>query len=77
MSEEKPMQYAEREQRYSSYLTEAGRLADELRQQTSTVEYELEGKLAELQFFALPECCMGSNAQQGVFGKLKSVFKRN
>ena len=58
MTEEQPMSFDERKQRYSDYLKEALRHATDLQDQTPTLEYELEGDLKELQFFALPACCM-------------------
>jgi len=60
MAEEQPMPYEERQRRYSDYLKEALRLAGDLQKLTPTIEYELEGDLKKLQFFALPECCMST-----------------
>jgi selenocysteine lyase/cysteine desulfurase len=80
MAEEKPMSFEERQQRYSDYLKEALHLAKNLQKQAPTVEYVLEGSLKELQFFALPECCMvpeSRKSSQGFIGKLKSVFNRS
>ena len=77
MGEQTPMPYAERQKRYTSYLGEASKLAKKLQKQDPSVEYSLEGKLSELQFFALPECCMntGDNkTEKGILGKLKSIF---
>ena len=71
-----PMPFEERQKRYTSYLEEALKLARSLQKQDPSVEHELEGKLSELQFFALPECCMQSDAKKdGLMGKLKAIFK--
>jgi len=77
--EQTPMPYAERQKRYTSYLAEASKLAKKLQKQDPSVEYTLEGKLSELQFFALPECSMNAGDNKtgkGVFGKLKSIFTK-
>ena len=58
MAEEMPMPFAERQKCYSRYLEEALLLAGELLKKTPPAEHVLAGKLGELQFFALPECCM-------------------
>ena len=60
MAEEQPMPFEERQRRYSEYIKEAERMAVELQNQAATVEFELGSDLQELQFFALPECCMPS-----------------
>ncbi|NOR19582.1 MAG: aminotransferase class V-fold PLP-dependent enzyme, partial [Xanthomonadales bacterium] len=80
MAEEKPMSFNERQQRYSDYLNEAFGVAEDLQKQAPTIEYMFEGSLKELQFFALPECCMipeTKKGSQGFIGKLKSVFSLN
>ncbi len=80
MAEEQPMSFDERQQRYGDYLKEAMRLAVELQSQAPTVEYELEGDLKELQFFALPKCCMSPETKvdnQGLVDKLKAAFVRS
>ena len=80
MAEETPMPCAERQKLYSSYLEEALQLAEELQKKDPPVEHLLDGVLGELQFFALPECCIkpgGAQDQKGRKGfisKLKSVF---
>lgn len=58
MTEEQPMSVAERKERYTGYLKDAQQLAEDLQQQDPTVAHEFGGTLGELQFFALPECCM-------------------
>jgi hypothetical protein len=58
MAEERPMSFEERQRRYSEYIEEAERMVVELQNQAATVEFELASDLQELQFFALPECCM-------------------
>ena len=63
MAEEQPMPRVDRQQRYSSYLKEAHELATKLQKLTPTVEYQLDGTPGELQFFALPECCMDRGTQ--------------
>jgi len=80
MTEEMPMSFEERQQRYTSYIAEAFRLADDLQSQAPTVEYVLDKTLAELQFFALPECCMPpviESERQGFVDKIKSMFGRD
>lgn len=77
MAEEPPMSATERAQRYASYLAEAGQLAAELQSQAPVAEYELEGRLRDLQFFALPECCMQTvvkPAKKGLLDKIKAVI---
>ena len=77
MGEEIPMPWEERERRYNSYLEFADKLAKKLEKKTAPEDYVLAGELAELQFFALPECCMEAgdgSGQKGVVGKLKSIF---
>ena len=71
-----PMPFDERQKRYTNYLEEALKLARKLQKQDPSVEHELEGKLSELQFFALPECCMQPDGKtDGLMGKLKAIFK--
>jgi selenocysteine lyase/cysteine desulfurase len=73
-----PMPFEERQKRYTSYLEEAVKLARKLQKHDPSVEHELEGKLSELQFFALPECCMQPDSKKdGLMGKLKAIFKHN
>ena len=77
MGEETPMPFEERQKRYTSYLEQALQLARKLQKKAPQVEHTLEGKPGELQFFALPECCMGSENKKnrkGLMGKLKSIF---
>jgi len=77
MGEEMPMPHEERQNRYASYLEEALRLAKKLQKQNPSVEHELGGTLGELQFFALPECCITPGSQKGrkgFIGKLKALF---
>ena len=71
------MPYEERQKRYTSYLEEASKLARKLQKQDPSVEHELDGALGELQFFALPECCItpgNQKGRKGFIGKLKSIF---
>jgi selenocysteine lyase/cysteine desulfurase len=78
MAEEPPMSATERSKCYMSYLTEAKQLAAELQTQAPVAEYELEGRLRELQFFALPECCMQTvvkPAKKGLLHKIKAAIK--
>lgn len=58
MEEEAPMSIGERARRYSSYLESAEQVAVKLQSEGPVAEYQLEGRLKDLQFFALPECCM-------------------
>ena len=78
MGEQTSMPYEERQKRYTSYLAEAMKHARRLQKQDPSVEYALEGKLSELQFFSLPECSMhpdNNKAGKRLLGKLKSIFK--
>jgi selenocysteine lyase/cysteine desulfurase len=77
MGEETPMPFEERRKCYESYLREALELAQKLQKKNLTAEHVLEGKAGELQFFALPDCCMDSgnkNKRKGLVGKLKAIF---
>jgi hypothetical protein len=77
MGEETPMPFEERQRCYASYLEQALKLAQQLQKNTNQVELTLEGKLGELQFFSLPECCMGTENKKnrkGFMGKLKTIF---
>ena len=77
MGEVTPMPFEERDKCYSSYLGEALKLAKKLQKQDPSVEHALEGALGELQFFALPECCInpGDKKTGGrLMGKLKAIF---
>jgi selenocysteine lyase/cysteine desulfurase len=79
MGEQTPMPYEERQQCYTSYLDEALKLAKKLQKQSPSVDHELEGKLGELQFFALPECSLqadGSKTRSGLMGKIKAIFNK-
>jgi selenocysteine lyase/cysteine desulfurase len=64
MRREPPMPHDERRKRYSSYLKEASELAGELQKQQPSVAHHLEGKLAGLQFFALPQCCVNQGSKK-------------
>ncbi len=71
------MPLEERQRRYTSYLEEADKLAEELRKQKPPIDYTLEGTLGKLQFFVLPECCIKpgtNNTHKGFMGKLTSIF---
>ena len=79
MGEVTPMPYEERNKRYTNYLSEALQLAKELQKQDASVAHALEGKLGELQFFALPECSMDTDdkkIRKGLMGKLKAIFNK-
>ena len=78
MGEQTPMSFDERQKRYTSYLQQALKLARKLQKQAPSVEHALDGKLGELQFFALPECSLQEDSEHtggGLMGKLKSIFK--
>jgi len=77
MAEETPMPLEVRRQHYSSYLEAALQLAAELQTEDPPKEHVLDGVLGELQFFALPECCIKSpkkKGRMGLVGKLNSIF---
>jgi selenocysteine lyase/cysteine desulfurase len=77
MGEETPMPLEERRKCYESYLRDALEMAQKFQKQNLTAEHVLEGKAGELQFFALPDCCMDSDnktRRKGLVGKLKSIF---
>lgn len=57
-AEEAPLATATRQRCYASYLEQAAQLAAELQQQDQQPEHLLEGELGQLQFFALPACCI-------------------
>lgn len=78
MGEQAPTSFEKRQKCYTSYLEQALELALNLQKQRPSVEHTLDGKLGELQFFALPECCLQQGekrAVRGLRGKLKSIFK--
>ncbi|MFC1775741.1 aminotransferase class V-fold PLP-dependent enzyme [Pseudomonadota bacterium] len=80
MGGESPMPFIERQKCYTNYLEEAFKMARKLAKREPAVEHVLEDKLAELQFFALPESCVnadGKNTGNGLVGKIKSIFGRN
>jgi len=58
VSRQPAMPYDERQKHYANYLKEAFELASELQKQEPQVAHQLEGRLADLQFFALPQCCI-------------------
>ena len=77
MGEETPMSVEARQKCYESYLEEARKLARKLQKQNPSTDHLLDGTLGKLQFFALPECCVNSDAnktKKGLMGKLKSIF---
>ena len=79
MAEQTPMPHEEREKHYISYLEQALELAGNLQKQHPSVAHELDGKLGELQFFALPQCCLEAGGKKmggGLAGKLKNIFKK-
>jgi hypothetical protein len=76
---ESPMSYEERQSCYRSYLDDAQKLAGKLQKQEPSAAAVLDGKLAELQFFTLKECCINPAAQKpakGLVGKLKGMFSQ-
>jgi len=79
MGEQTPMPFEERQKHYTSYLEQAMELAGNLQKQHPSVEHELGGKLGELQFFALPQCCLQAGGKKnggGLVGKLKNIFRK-
>lgn len=75
--DETPMPVEERRTRYESYLDEALQWARKLQKQEPVVPHQLAGTLGELQFFALPECCIDPGADskhKGLIDKIKSIF---
>jgi selenocysteine lyase/cysteine desulfurase len=65
MGDETPMPFEVRRACYQRYLREAAELAEKLRLEDQGSEHELSGPLGKLQFFALPECCVGCDEKQG------------
>ncbi len=59
MGDEAPMPLEVRRACYQRYLKEAAELVEELSLKDQGKERELEGNLGKLQFFSLPECCIG------------------
>ncbi len=57
-SEQIPLTHKKRRACYTRYLDEATELARKLQDQSSPKGHVLDGKLGELQFFTLPECCV-------------------
>ena len=57
-TDETPMSFDERRNRYTAYLDEALQLARKLEEREPAGSHQLEGKLGELQFFSLPDCCI-------------------
>jgi selenocysteine lyase/cysteine desulfurase len=77
MAERAPKSTEEREACYSTYLDDALKLARKLQKQVPAKPHQLDGKLGDLQFFSLPECCITPEAgktRQGLMGKIKSLF---
>jgi selenocysteine lyase/cysteine desulfurase len=76
---EPPMPFEERQKCYSSYLEDAFKLARKLEKRKPATDYKLEAKLAELQFFSLPECCINpatAKTDKGLMGKFKSMLSK-
>jgi selenocysteine lyase/cysteine desulfurase len=72
-----PMSVKERQEHYQNYLQEALDLAKKLQKQEPSKEHVLEGRLGELQFFALPDCCIdqhGKKPRNRLMGKLRGMF---
>lgn len=59
MADEAPMPLEVRRDCYQRYLKEAADLAEKLKSNDQGVERQLDGMLGKLQFFALPESCIG------------------
>lgn len=76
MGEQTPMPYEERRKCYTSYLDQALKLAQKLQKQDPSAEYVLEGKLSELQFFALPESSMSAGDNKTGNGFHEAKIKR-
>jgi len=79
MGEQTPMPFEERQKHYTSYLEQALELAKNLQKQHPSVAHELEGRLGELQFFALPQCCLqagGKKSGTGLVGRFKDIFRK-
>lgn len=77
MGGETPMPLEERRKCYESYLRDALEMAQKLQKKNLTAEHVLEGKAGELQFFALPDCCMepdNKSKPKGLADKLKAIF---
>ena len=75
--DEAPMSFENRETCYKNYLEEALNLARKLQKQKPSVQHVLAGKLGELQFFVLPDCCFNQESnktEKGLMGKLKGIF---
>ena len=75
--DETPMSFDERRNRYTAYLDEALQLARKLEKREPAGSHRLEGKLGELQFFSLPNCCIDAkkaHKQMGFLNKIRSVF---
>ncbi len=62
--DETPMTFEERRKCYTCYLEEARELATRLQKPDPSEEHLLDGTLGRLQFFELPECCMGTGADK-------------
>lgn len=73
MQEEIPMPIAERARRYASHLDEAKQLAAQLQSEGPVAEHELQGRLKDLQFFALPDKCMQTMVNPAGKGLLKKI----
>ena len=58
------MPLEERRANYASYLDEAMKWASELEKQAPPRPHMLAGTLGELQFFALPECCVSADTKK-------------
>ena len=77
-TDETPMPFKDRQEHYANYLDEAMKWARKLQKQGKSEAHQLEGKLGELQFFALPDCCINPDAKKahkGLIGRIKSIFR--
>jgi selenocysteine lyase/cysteine desulfurase len=77
-TDETPMSFKDRQEHYANYLDEAMKWARRLQKQSKSKTHQLEGKLGELQFFALPDCCINPEAKKahkGLIGRIKSIFR--
>ena len=70
--DETPLSLEERRANYASYLDDARKWAYELEKQAPSKPHLLAGTLGELQFFALPECCVSADTKKSG-GKLPAV----
>jgi selenocysteine lyase/cysteine desulfurase len=76
--DETPMSLEERRANYASYLDEARKWASDLEKNAPSTPHLLAGTLGELQFFALPECCVSADTQKPggkLMNKIKDILR--